>query len=46
MMEWWKIGIMEEDVAGRDERLLVQGMQTHAPPEADIPQHSTIPIFQ
>jgi hypothetical protein len=32
---------MKENYAGRDERLLVQGTQTRAPPTDDIPQYST-----
>jgi sulfate/thiosulfate transport system permease protein len=31
-MECWNTGILEEDTTGRDERLLVQGTQTRAPP--------------
>ncbi len=48
-MEWWNLGILKEVAVGRDERLLVLGTQTRAPPIAGIPslpQHSTIPIFQ
>jgi hypothetical protein len=50
-MEWWNTGILEENNLGRDERLLVLGTQTRAPPRAGIPslpsfQHSHIPTFQ
>jgi hypothetical protein len=50
-MEWWNLGIVEEGTLGRDERLLVLGTQTRAPPRAGIPsppafQHSRIPTFQ
>ena len=45
MMEWWNIGIMCEGALGRDERLLVQGTQTRAPPRGGIPSLPTIPTF-
>ena len=35
-MECWNLGIVEENTLGRDERLLVQGTQTRAPPRARI----------
>ena len=36
---------MKENNLGRDERLLALGTQTRAPPRADIPHHSNIPVF-
>jgi hypothetical protein len=50
-MEWWNLGILEEGTLGRDERLLVQGTQTRAPPIVWIYlspsfHHSHIPTFQ
>jgi len=50
-MECWNLGIVEEDPLGRDERLLVLGTQTRAPPIAGIClspsfQYSLIPTFQ
>ncbi len=42
-MEWRNTGILEEGTLGRDERLLVQGTQTRAPPIVAI---SLSPSFQ
>ncbi len=35
-MECWNLGILEENTLGRDERLIVLGTQTRAPPRAAI----------
>jgi hypothetical protein len=50
-MECGNNGILEEDTLGGDERLLVQGTQTRAPPSVAIWlsssfHHSHIPSFQ
>jgi|GEM_PF-5819511 len=46
-MEWWNHGILAEGTLGRDERLLVQGTQTRAPPIAGMQfsHQFNIPIF-
>jgi hypothetical protein len=45
-MEWWNLGILEENLFGIGAGLCAIGTQARARPIADIPQHSNIPIFQ
>jgi hypothetical protein len=54
--EWWNLGIVEEGTLGRDERLLVQGMQTRlrygygvagaCPSQTHYSSFPIIPTFQ
>ncbi len=44
-MECWNLGILKENTLGRDERLLVLGTQTRAPPRDGIPSPPIIPTF-